>query len=317
MVLRPVPGGFPPGGPRLLRGAARPQAQGRRRACPPGPSGRSMHCHALGGAPPPSKDPAALLRYAPLQRLQREIWLATARTPPGDVIRLSQLSATFDRYNDARATQADARRRRQDPLSAAIYAATVVGWRFQNLTTLATQRGAVCLHTTSEAELRRHYFAAWQRRQERLADAAWERRGGLPPGQRREPDTGASATQRRAGTATPLGSPPTLPRAAAPKTPPAPARPLPPCRASARLRKTKGTRLGSDPGCSPGFTTQSTAIISPLVASKTSQTTYGPNPAGQRVRPQRTLSPAARIVCRHHRPPCRGRRRRPRLPLPP
>ena len=157
---------------------------------------------------PPSKDPAALLRFAPLRRLQREIWLATARDPPGDVIRLPQLTAIFERYNDVRATHTDARRRRQDPLSAAIYAATVVGWRFQNLTTLATQHGAVCLHTTSEAELRRLFLASWQRRQERLADAAWERRGGLPPGQRREPDGGDSATQRRAGQATPPSPPP-------------------------------------------------------------------------------------------------------------
>ena len=157
---------------------------------------------------PPGKDPAALLRYAPLQRLQREIWLATARAPPGDVIRLRQLSTIFDRYNDARARQADARRRRQDPLSAAIYAATVVGWRFQNLTTVATEHGALCLHTTSEAELRRLYLAAWRRRQERLADAAWERRGGLPPGHHRTPDVGASATQRRTDPNLPGNPPP-------------------------------------------------------------------------------------------------------------
>ena len=61
---------------------------------------------------PPGKDPAALMRYAPLQRLQREIWLASSKDPPSDVVRLGQLSTIFDRYNDRRACLKDARRRR-------------------------------------------------------------------------------------------------------------------------------------------------------------------------------------------------------------
>ena len=80
------------------------------------------------GCPPADKDPAALNQWAPLRWLHREVWLATDEVPPADVTRLGALSQVFQRLNDQRAASQDARRRRQDRLSAAIWAAHEVGW---------------------------------------------------------------------------------------------------------------------------------------------------------------------------------------------
>ena len=131
---------------------------------------------ALWAVLPAAKDPGAITRLAPLRRLHREVWMATGDDPPDDIIRLGELAATFDKVNDVRPTRDDARRRRQDPLSAAIRSAHEVGWSFVNVTTIRRPEGDLVLQHTSPAELKRLFLAAWHKRQEALADRALARR---------------------------------------------------------------------------------------------------------------------------------------------
>ena len=146
---------------------------------------KAAHAPTIWAILPPSADPAATATFAPLQRLHREIWLATdAARPDTDTLTLPELVRVFNRSNDRRAQHKDARKRRQDPVTAAIFACHEVGWVPLNLTTMLINGDRVNLIRTSPAELRRLYLTAWQSRQEQLADAhlANKRTAPLAPG---------------------------------------------------------------------------------------------------------------------------------------
>jgi hypothetical protein len=120
----------------------------------------------------PQADPACAISLQPLARYHSEWWELPWECRHKDALRPSELTAAFQVAQERFIPTHSYSRRRKDPMTSAIWAAHVVGWKFQDERTLALPGGGKFdLCRDPPAWLTRQYRQAWTNQSmERIRD---------------------------------------------------------------------------------------------------------------------------------------------------